>query len=321
MACRTRREIWLQFTIRSMLGIQSDLFREPNIARVPKLTYGLDDLILQSKDIVMEAILRYNPYAIVLMLSGGDDSITALQTALMLGIRIDAIIHGVTGTGLSAVRKYCQETAERHRIKFIAADAGKAFEDYVDRKGFFGVGVGAHKFSYHLLKKGPFIKAISKHFRRRALGRNILMLNGVRIEESTNRAQNYGDNPYNLDGANVWVNIIHYWEKSDCMDLIEGASIIRNPVAIALGRSGECNCGTMQNETARIACAQYEPEWGEWMNRIRKHAIQKHGWDIGQNPSKKRMAEVKAASAQMDDFMPMCVGCKAMARNQLQISL
>lgn len=304
-----------------MLGLQSDLFRTPNIATVPAVTYGLDDLILQSKDIVMEAILRYNPYAIVLMLSGGDDSITALHTALMLGIRIDAIIHGVTGTGLKAVRKYCQETAEKHKIKFIAADAGKAYEEYVDRKGFFGVGDTAHTYSYHILKTNPFDRAISKYLRRGVANRTILLLNGVRIEESGKRAKIYQDKTSKWQGNNLWTNIIHYWEKDDCMQLIEGASIKRNPVAIVLNRSGECNCGTMQNEASRLACSQFDPEWGEWMKRIRKHAIQKHGWDITQNPSKQRMAEIKAASTDIDEFMPMCVGCKAMARNQLSIEL
>lgn len=304
-----------------MLGQQSDLFQEPHILKLPDNTLGLDDLMRQSKEIVMYAILKWNPYAVVLMLSGGDDSITALNTAIMLGIRIDAIIHGVTGTGLPAVKKYCQDIAEKHKIKFIVADAGNRWEEYVDRKGFMGKGVFAHKFSYHLLKNRPFVMAISKHFRRGHRDRSILLLNGVRIEESENRALRYGDDPYNITGKNIWVNIIHFWEKSDCMQLIEGAGIQRNPVAIALGRSGECNCGTMQNEASRLACAQYDPAWGEWMKRIRKHAIRKHGWDISQNPSKKRLTEIKAESQQLNDFMPMCVGCKAMARNQLSIEL
>ncbi|WP_231489879.1 hypothetical protein [Pedobacter sp. Leaf170] len=51
------------------------------------------------------------------------------------------------------------------------------------------------------------------------------------------------------------------------------------------------------------------------------HGIQKHGFDINQTPSKKRMDEIKEETRMLDEFMPMCVGCKAMSRNQLNLEL
>jgi len=245
------------------------------------------------------------------MLSGGDDSITALKVALMLGVRIDYIIHGVTGTGLKDVRKYVHSVAELCNIKLIEANAGSAFEDYVKRKGFFGVGTTAHSFSYHILKVNPFDRAISKYIRKGVPGRKILLLNGVRVEESDNRADNFGDNPYRETRNNIWVNIIHWFTKKECLTLLEAENFKRSPVAMALGRSGECNCGTMQDEAGRIACSMYDPEWGEWMKSIRRYVIQNFGWDISQNPNKKRMQEIRDEVAKLDTFQPMCVGCKA----------
>lgn len=295
-------------------GLQTRVFGDEHILRMPSFTYNLDDKLREAMEIVQKAIIDHNPYAVCLMLSGGDDSITALKVALMLGVRINFIIHGVTGTGLKDVRKYVHSVAELTNIKIIEANAGTAYEDYVKRKGFFGVGATAHSFSYHILKADAFRHAVSKYIRKGQEGRPILLLNGVRVEESEDRADNYGDNPYRFDPAalkNIWVNIIHWFSKKECLDLLKAESFKRSPVAIHLGRSGECNCGTMQDEAGRIACAQYDPEWGEWMKSLRRYAITHFGWDISQNPNKKRMQEIRDEVAKIETFQPMCVGCKA----------
>lgn len=295
-------------------GLQTRVFGDEHILRMPSFTYNLDDKLREAMEIVQKAIIDHNPYAVCLMLSGGDDSITALKVALMLGVRIDFIIHGVTGTGLKDVRKYVHSVAATTGIKIIEANAGTAYEDYLDRKGFFGVGKDAHTFSYHILKANSFRHAVSKYIRKGKEGRTILLLNGVRVEESENRADNFGDNPYHASPdapKNIWVNIIHWFNKKECLHLLEAENFKRSPVAIHLGRSGECNCGTMQDEAGRIACAQYDPEWGEWMKRLRKYIIQKWGWDINQNPNKKRMQEMREELAKIETFQPMCVGCKA----------
>lgn len=286
--------------------MQHKIFIKHPLAVAPNI-----QLLVESAEIVNKAIIDTDPYAIVLMLSGGDDSITALQVALLIGLKIDFIIHGVTGTGLPAVRQYVQQVADRVGIKIIYADAGNAFEEYVMRKGFFGRGNDAHKFSYHILKTNPFDRAISKYIRKNISGRKIILLNGVRIEESENRADNYGDNPYRWTRNDYWVNVIHWWTKAECLDLLESESIIRSPVSIALGRSGECNCGTMDTEADRIAAYAFDPVFAERMIRLRKTVVQKFGWDIGQQPNKKMIEEIKAANKTFSDFMPMCVGCKA----------
>lgn len=286
--------------------MQSKIFIKHPFAVAPD-----NDLLRESAEIVNKGIMDIDPYAICLMLSGGDDSITALQVAKMLGIKIDFIIHGVTGTGLPAVRKYVHSVAELHNLPIIEANAGTAFEDYVRRKGFFGKGVDAHKFSYHILKTNPFDKAISKHIRKGVPGRKIMLLNGVRVEESDNRADNYGDNPYRWLRNDYWVNIIHWFTKKECLTLLEGEGIKRNPCSIALDRSCECNCGTMQSEADRMMASEFDPQWGAWMAGIRKEVTAKFGWDIHQSPKKEVLAQIKIESKKLSDDMPMCVGCKA----------
>lgn len=283
---------------------------ESNTISVPSGAGEFLSLFEESKEIVCKAIIDTNPYAICLMLSGGDDSVTALQVALILGIRIDFVIHGITGTGLPEVKIYVRAVCKKFNLPLIEADAGTAFEEYVRRKGFFGKGVDAHRFSYHILKQTPFEAAISKHIRKRIPGRKIILLNGVRVEESDSRTDNFGDNPYRERKNNLWVNIIHWWTKKECLELLEQQTFQRSPVAIALGRSGECNCGTMQSEADRIAASEFNPNWGGWLLNLRREITRKFGWDINQNPNKETLKLMKQEAQKLSDFMPMCIGCK-----------
>lgn len=285
------------------------------------IEYGeLTDLFSESLEIYNRAISENNIYAICLMLSGGDDSVTALQVCRLLGIKIDFVIHGVTGTGLPCVRNYVRQHCEKYGMNLIEADAGDAFERYVRRKGFFGKGIAAHQFSYHLLKYNPFNAAISKYLRKGVAGRKIILLNGVRVEESENRADNFGDNPYRWDKNNLWVNIIHWWTKKNSLTLLESENVERNPASIHLNRSGECNCGTTQSEADRIAASEFDPIWGIWMSELRNEITRKFGWDISGNPSKKLLEEIKASTQNKESFMPMCVGCKSI-QQKLQLTI
>jgi len=56
----------------------------------------MDDLLKESKEIFEKAVSDFNPYAIVVMVSGGDDSLTTLAVAKHIGIKVDFVIHGNT---------------------------------------------------------------------------------------------------------------------------------------------------------------------------------------------------------------------------------
>lgn len=296
---------------------QDNLFEKATILRVPDeytRRPRLQQCLKESLEIVNKAIVDHNPYAICVMVSGGDDSITALYVAKMLGIKIDFIIHGVTGTQLRGCREYVQSVAEKTNIKLLEANAGTAYEDYIRRKGFFGKGKDAHKFSYHILKDNPFGRTLTKNLSRGVRGRKVLLLNGVRVDESENRLDNFGDNPTRVSASrpnNIWVNIIHWFTRENCLELLEAENIERSPVARVLGRSGECNCGTVQNTNEIAAARAYDPEWGKRLDVLRQYAISKFGWDIWQAPTKAVLAEIKDQAAKVPDYMPMCVGCKA----------
>jgi 3'-phosphoadenosine 5'-phosphosulfate sulfotransferase (PAPS reductase)/FAD synthetase len=162
----------------------------------------------------MERVVRETqPTHIIATVSGGRDSAAQVELARELGIKIDLILHCRTGTGIPETTKHVVDYYGSLGPDFVMADAGSAYEAYVMRKGFFGVGRQAHNFSYRILKADPMRKAVSSHIRKGRRGIRTLLLNGARAAESDNRQKNLLET--RMDKGNLWVNIIHDWTSDD----------------------------------------------------------------------------------------------------------
>lgn len=266
----------------------------------------MNDLILHSKEIIEKAIADFKPNAIVMMFSGGDDSLTCYHVARDLNIKFDFTIHGNTRTGIPDTTEFAIKETEKLGDKLLMADAGSSYENYVMRKGFFGKGLGAHAFTYHILKQDHFERVVSHNIRQRRRGVKILFINGARRQESANRLITMAS-PYKVTQRrpnDMWVNLINEFTKEDCKDYLEGNCIERNPVSVNLCRSGECMCGTMQSTGDRVEAGYFYPKWKAWLDELEKKVIDKHGW--GWNDNKPKPGSLK----QLDMFQPMCTGCK-----------
>jgi len=241
------------------------------------------------------------------MLSGGDDSMTALAVCKELGVPLTHIMHGITGTGIQETLDFVRATTANEKPIYIEADAGDAYERYIMRKGFFGVGRDAHNFSYHVLKAEHFRKCTSKNIRQNKRGRKILFVNGGRRLESENRMKEFV-NPIKVEknGNNIWVNVINEWDKPECISYLDGNGVKRNPVSLAICRSGECLCGTMQSKVERIEASVLFPKWGAWIDGLEKIVKQKFGFGWGEKMPKKKNPK----QLELDLFQPMCVGCE-----------
>lgn len=272
-------------------------------------------IIGNSKEIVDKAISDFKPKAIVMMFSGGDDSLTAYHVAKELGIKLDYVIHGHTGTGIEETFDFVKKEAERNGDHLLIADAKQSYTEYVLRKGFFGKGIDAHTYAYHILKITHFRKIVSKYLRQRQKKFPILFINGARRKESENRKKTMVD-PYRRDPAaqqNIWVNIINEWEKHDCISYLEGNGVARNPVSKNLCRSGECMCGTMQTQGDRIEANFFYPKWGKWLDNLEAEVLKRFPWRWGENINKRHHQEMNGQLNLFNDFQPMCTGCKIMA--------
>jgi 3'-phosphoadenosine 5'-phosphosulfate sulfotransferase (PAPS reductase)/FAD synthetase len=267
-------------------------------------------MIEKSKEIIERAIRDHQPYAKVGLFSGGSDSLLLLELLKELGVKLDYVIHVHTGTGLPQTMDFVRDYCSQYKEKYIEASAGDSYERYVLRKGFFGKGVSAHAYAYHVLKAEHLRKAISKHIRQGKRGRKVLLFNGIRVEESTNRKYNFGTQEITAENNNIWVNVIHWWGSEQKDKYLNQNSIKRSPVSIELGRSGECMCGTMQGTFDRIAAKKYCPSWGRWLDDLEKAVIEKgFPWKWGENINKAHLME---RDGQLNMFQPMCTGCKAL---------
>jgi 3'-phosphoadenosine 5'-phosphosulfate sulfotransferase (PAPS reductase)/FAD synthetase len=265
----------------------------------------MEDLLLGSKEIFERAELEYKPQGVVMMFSGGDDSLTAYHVAKELGIKIDFVIHGNTRTGIPDTTLFSRKKVEEMGDKYLEADAGNSYLNYVMRKGFFGKGLSAHAFSYHILKQDHFERVVSQHIRQRKRNFPILFLNGGRRDESENRKKQFL-NPIKVTTRrknDIWVNLINDWSKPDCKNYLSGNSIERCSVAINLCRSGECMCGTMQSNGDRKEAAFFYKQWGKDLDELEKKVKELHGFGWGENKPKQK------DKSQLELFQPMCVGC------------
>lgn len=265
----------------------------------------MNDLILNSWVIYEKAVTDFKPKATVLMLSGGDDSLTTYHVAKELGIKIDFVIHGNTRTGIADTTDFVRKKVEAMGDKYLEADAGSSYVDYVLRKGFFGSGNHAHGFSYNILKNNHFKRIVSYHLRQRQRNFPVIFLNGARRMESERRKITMVS-PYSFTKAfknNIWVNLINEWEKKGVIEYLEGNGIQRNPVSVNLCRSGECMCGTMQTKGDRAEANYFYPEWGKELDVLEREAIKRHGFGWGESKPK------QTTIIQGDLFQPMCVGC------------
>lgn len=265
-----------------------------------------------SKAIIERAMLEHPPYAIVAMVSGGTDSLTALNVARYLNVQIDAILHIRTGTGIPETSEFVRALGEASPERYFEFDAGSAYEDYVMRKGFFGRGMKAHAYAYHVLKADGFRKIISREFRQRKRGRDILLINGARQDESENRMFTMRE-PIQREtkkSSNWWVNIINDWTKPECLAFLREFGIEPSPVTKNLCRSGECMCGTMQSNDERKEAAFFYPEWGTWLDDLEKRVTEKFPWQWGDDIPQWFSMEQKG-QLRLFDFQPMCTSCNA----------
>lgn len=268
-----------------------------------KLESTLPRAIESSHRIFRDAVQSFQPTHIASMVSGGTDSAVSDALAEEMGIKIDLRIHGRTGCGIPQTTQFCID----HYSKlgdFALADAGDAYERYVLRKGFFGVGRQAHNFAYRILKADPFKTAISRNIRHRRRNIRVLLINGARKFESENRRINMPET--RLWRGNMWVNLIHEWTDAEKDEYLTSRAVVRNPVSTQLCRSGECMCGTMQERADRIEASILFPEWGRWLDGLDAEAKRLHGFGWGEHHPKPVDPDQLAL---FDDFQPMCGDC------------
>jgi 3'-phosphoadenosine 5'-phosphosulfate sulfotransferase (PAPS reductase)/FAD synthetase len=236
--------------------------------------YLVEQMIVDGRKIMTEAIEQYKPVAIFGGFSGGDDSIVATHFAVTeFGA---AVAHCNTLIGMQTNRNHVEAVVAKfgwHMVEKHATALGppKNTRKYIDGKRVdlpfdpstlptgkwidgqtayeeycfnFGMpGPAQHARMYQRLKERSFntIRREAKqghHYRS-----TVMIVTGIRHDESSIRA-GY-KRAINKTYSIVWVNPF-YWHNSLSFELYrQEFGLPRNPVKPVVGISGDCMCGTM----------------------------------------------------------------------------
>jgi 3'-phosphoadenosine 5'-phosphosulfate sulfotransferase (PAPS reductase)/FAD synthetase len=285
----------------------------------------IDQMITAGKRIVEEAIAAVRPAAIVAAFSGGNDSIvsTHFATTNVIGC---GVWNADTQIGLQPARKHIDACFKRFgwNGEIVKAepegpppeypygewtDGATAYEEFVLNFGFAGPPM--HGRMYQRLKERPLAS-----FRRKTVqrGRRLLIISGIRADESAIRAgyrRAWADSP--KTGC-TWVNPFYYHTAADFAAYRDEFGLPHNPVKLKCGISGECCCGAFgKPETERPAYRGLDGPFADYLDRLEARVRERFPWSWGSGPPKWWVDQMRGQQFLFPDawegFQPMCVGC------------
>lgn len=248
-------------------------------------------------ELIDAAVKVYKPVAVFAAFSGGHDSLTSTAVA-MANDHVDAVVHINTGIGVEETRQFVRDTCDREGWDLIEVKppAGHSYRDIVLEHGF--PGPAGHLYTYTRLKERPLRQLHASYRKQR--GDKIMVITGVRTEESTRRMGHV--HPVVEDSGRVWVAPIHDWTKADCNQFIREMGYPRNEVVDNLHMSGECLCGSFAKPGEMEQLEFFYPQVAEQIHKL-EHEVRDKGlpWVWGAKPPMKGQGEL--------DMAGLCAKC------------
>lgn len=235
-----------------------------------------------------EWIEQFNPIAVVGLLSGGHDSMTANLIAHEAGA--DISLHINTGIGIEQTRDYVRENCASRKWKLAEYKATEntyadgtpkpqIYEDIVRQYGF--PGPSQHAVMYSLLKERQLERF------ERDIGANpkrpVIYISGARADESVRRMGTVTTEP-DIQGRQIWINGIYDFTKSDCSNCISHFGVKRNEVVDLIHKSGECLCGAYADQGELEELKTWFPEVAKRITDLEREVEDKFPWrweDVG----------------------------------------
>lgn len=257
---------------------------------------------------IMAKAMGFDPIAIYVGYSGGDDSLAALHW-MMSNFPNCRPFSILTGIGINRTIEHRREVCARYGWDLLEIrakeDCGQDYDAMVMKWGFPGPPL--HQSFYNRLK-GRAIEKLVRDEKAKLQGRKgwrrakVLIATGIRQDESQRR-MGYGGREVNFIGSQMWVNPLYWRPKSWFMDYIRDNNLPRSPVSEMLGMSGECLCGAFAHKGEKALIRIVCPDTADRLDRL-EVAVRAAGHDWGWEEAPPR--PLKAVS---DRFQPMCVGC------------
>ena len=287
----------------------------------------VEQMTEQASIIVRQVMAEFDISHVVAAFSGGDDSIVSTHWAM--DYFPDAVVMiGDTQIGIEKTRKHQTACCERfgwkyHRVSPAPegappnwskywVDGNTSYEEFVLNHGF--PGHAQHHRMYQRLKQRAFrkIKPILGKAKR---GSRIMVVSGIRQDESSIRAGYKRAYAEEKSERFVWVNPFYYSSATDFEAYSQEFGLPRNPVKQLCGISGECCCGAHAVPGEREAYRIAEPAFADYLDALEARVMQAFpwGWECGppkwyidQNRGQKFLFDV---SENQKTFMPAFVGC------------
>lgn len=217
---------------------------------------SLDEKIDDAVRIMQEAIDTHlegrELVARVVLFSGGNDSTTLLHLARFgfpEPLRATHAGHANTTIGVERTRQFVRDTSAAWELPLVEKTPPKSFLEVVTEAGQFGP--GQHFKAYQRLKERG-LRAIRKELITSGRKQRLLFIAGRRRAESARRAAIV---EHEREDSVIWVSPLANWTAADMAAYRTAHDVPRNPIAEALGMSGECLCGAFAEpgEFDRIA--------------------------------------------------------------------
>lgn len=241
-----------------------------------------------AKRIIDSALKEYNPVHVLLMFSGGHDSLTSTHFAgcYLREIGVDfTVYHGDTTIGIRETQDFVKKICDLYGLPLAIRRApdGHTYVDIVKEKGF--PGPSAHRYMYIRLKERALLRYVNHEVKSSPYAReNVLLITGIRKDESRIRMGYI--HTTQKDGSRVWCNPIFNWSAKQCEDYRAENKLPRNPVKDRICISGECLCGAFASKEERAEIKACFPETEKELQRLEAIARDNgHPWPWGHGPN------------------------------------
>jgi 3'-phosphoadenosine 5'-phosphosulfate sulfotransferase (PAPS reductase)/FAD synthetase len=284
----------------------------------------VEEMQNKAERVVVDVQREFRISHVIAAFSGGDDSIVSTHWAME---RFDdaCLMIGDTQIGLQATRDHQTRCVNEfgwdvERVSPVPEgppkgwaeewiDGDTSFEEFVLNHGF--PGHAQHGRMYQRLKQRAFRK-IKKRIGHRPKGSRIMVVSGIRSDESAIRAgykRAFNEEP--KEGF-VWVNPFYHCTAADFEMYRQEFGLPRNPVKALVGISGECCCGAHATEGEREAYRVAEPGFADYLDELESRVMERFPWGWQNGPprwwkDKKRGQGFLLPPEEV--FMPACVGC------------
>lgn len=289
-------------------------------------------MLAKAESVIADVMREFKISDVLAAFSGGDDSI--VSTHWCMGRFPDAVVMTAdTKIGLEAARKH-QETVcgnlqwQREVASPEVSGTPKGwigewregatyYEEYCLNFGF--PGPDQHRRMYQRLKQRAF-RQVRERVGKRDRGTRIMVVSGIRQDESSVRAGYKRAYREEASERFVWVNPFYYCNAIDFETYRQEFGLPRNPVKRLCGISGECCCGAYAAIGERQAYRVVESAFADYLDRLELQVRQFFPWGWDQGPPKWWVERNRGQQFLFEDsfegqaFMPACVGCNRKSR-------